>query len=78
MMAKTFCSWVDSVHRNDSECIWNQKDEFISACDGKRYRNSAGAVTRSILMDVEMPRMSGIGSLRALREMPFPKGSLIR
>jgi CheY-like chemotaxis protein len=48
----------------------NQKDyEFISACDGKEGVEIA--LERNpdlILMDVEMPRMSGIEACRALRK----------
>ena len=43
--------------------------EFISACDGKEGVEKALAHRPDlILMDVEMPRMSGIEACRALRE----------
>ncbi len=49
----------------------NQKDyEFISACDGKEGVEKALAEKPDmILMDVEMPRMTGIEACRVLRQI---------
>jgi len=48
----------------------NMKEyEFLSACDGKEGVEVAlQAKPDLILMDVEMPRMTGIEACRALRE----------
>jgi len=44
--------------------------EFISACDGKEGVEKAVAeLPDMILMDVEMPRMTGIEACRALRQI---------
>jgi CheY-like chemotaxis protein len=71
-MAKTILLVDDSAtsRMNSRMLFGNQKDyEFISACDGKEGVEIA--LERNpdlILMDVEMPRMSGIEACRALRE----------
>ena len=71
MMAKTILLVDDSATaRMKSRMIFgNMKAyEFLSACDGKE--GVEVALQRKpdlILMDVEMPRMSGIEACRALR-----------
>jgi CheY-like chemotaxis protein len=70
-MAKTILLVDDSsTSRMNSRMLFgNDKDyEFFSACDGKEGVEMA--LERKpdlILMDVEMPRMSGIEACRALR-----------
>ena len=71
-MAKTILLVDDSAtSRMKSRMIFgNMKEyEFISACDGKEGVEMA--LQRKpdlILMDVEMPRMTGIEACRAIRE----------
>jgi CheY-like chemotaxis protein len=71
-MAKTILLVDDSATaRMKSRMIFgNMKEyEFLSACDGKE--GVEVAIQRKpdlILMDVEMPRMSGIEACRALRD----------
>ena len=81
MMAKTILLVDDSVtsRMNSRMLFGNQKDyEFISACDGKEGIEIALARKPDlILMDVEMPRMSGIEACRALRENAVTKGIAI-
>jgi len=71
-MAKTILLVDDSATaRMKSRMIFaSMKEyEFISACDGKEGVERALAHQPDlILMDVEMPRMSGIEACRALRE----------
>jgi CheY-like chemotaxis protein len=71
-MAKTILLVDDSAtSRMKSRAIFgNMKEyEFISSCDGKEGVEKALAHKPDlILMDVEMPRMSGIEACRALRE----------
>ncbi len=71
-MPKTILLVDDSATaRMNSRMIFgNMKEyEFISACDGKEGVELAIQQKPDlILMDVEMPRMTGIEACRALRE----------
>lgn len=71
-MTKTILLVDDSAtSRMQSRMIFaNMREyEFLSACDGKEGVEMALEKKPDlILMDVEMPRMSGIEACRALRE----------
>ena len=71
-MAKTILLVDDSAtSRMRSRMIFAKIEqyEFLSACDGKEGVEVAVEKKPDlILMDVEMPRMSGIEACRALRE----------
>jgi CheY-like chemotaxis protein len=71
-MGKTILLVDDSVtSRMKSRAIFgSHKDyELISACDGEEgVEKALSEKPDLILMDVEMPRMSGIEACRALRE----------
>ena len=80
-MAKTILLVDDSVTaRMKSRMIFaNMKEyEFLSACDGKEGVETALQRRPDlILMDVEMPRMTGIEACRALREQAVTKNTPI-
>lgn len=73
-MPKTILLVDDSAtSRMHSRMLFGDQEdyEFISACDGQEGVEMA--LTRNpslILMDVEMPRMSGIDACKALRANP--------
>jgi CheY-like chemotaxis protein len=71
-MPKTILLVDDSAtSRMKSRALFgNQSDyEVVSACDGKEGVEKALALKPDlILMDVEMPRMSGIEACRTLRQ----------
>ena len=80
-MAKTILLVDDSAtSRMKSRALFgNHKGyEIISACDGKEGLEKALAHKPDlILMDVEMPRMTGIEACRALRQNVVTKNTPI-
>ena len=77
-MPKTILLVDDSAtsRMHSRRLFGDQEDyEFISACDGQEGVEMALARNPSlILMDVEMPRMSGIDACKALRANPATRG----
>ncbi len=71
-MSKTILLVDDSAtSRMKSRALFGNQSgyEVVSACDGKEGVEKALALKPDlILMDVEMPRMSGIEACRALRQ----------
>lgn len=80
-MAKTILLVDDSAtsRMNSRALLTNHKGyELVSACDGKEGVEKAIACKPDlILMDVEMPRMTGLEACRALRKNDATKNTPI-